>query len=135
MNSNGLSILNAYQRRIFEYIRDYHPHLMKNKNLLKRMIISRANAADEVYRREVSNGTPSYIASYDANEVLHAGLEFSAISYLKELYEDKKDEIIENKKAIAIYKKTKSIFDIYGAEIEGDEREMEMIERLMPYLK
>jgi hypothetical protein len=100
-------------------------------------IVMRADNADKAYVQasdDGKNGLECEDAGYDA---LFAGLEFSPFFYLIETcvdlygYEMTKEEALE----IYRYQEVKDIFDKYGNDIEGDDKEYQLIEELTPYLK
>lgn len=134
MSVNKLREFDSFQRQIFNYIKDYHPHLMENKEELEEIIIRRANNAEEAYIKSIKNGDPHYEAQSEANAILHEGLEFSPIEYIKILYEENHKKEITNATAIEIYNKTKDIFFKYGQDFEGTELEENLIEELIPFM-
>ena len=134
MKNSGLNILNSFQRQIFNYIKDYHPYILEDRKIAVEMIIKRADKAQEAYSNSIKEGRLHYWAMKEANEALHAGLEFSPISYLKEFYEEATDITINDKEAIEMYKKTTHIFNEYGNDIEGSDKEEELREELIEAL-
>jgi hypothetical protein len=128
---------NLWQRIIYDYIEAYHPYMAENMDELKEMIILRAEIAEKVYKDASFRGETPYECHRLALEELHAGLEFSPISYLKELCFDKHGYDLTNVEACDIYRnqEVKDIFEKYGTNIEGDYREMELIKELIPFLE
>ena len=134
MENSGLNSLNSFQRQIFNYIKDYHPHLMVDEKELENLVVIKAKHAQETYSNSIREGNPHYIAMEEANEALHAGLEFSPISYLKDYCEEATDIIINDTEAVKMYKKTTHIFNEYGNDIEGSDKEDELREELVEAL-
>lgn len=134
MDTNKLNAADNFQREIYAYIKDCHPHLLEDEET-SQLIIDKANQAQETYSNAIAAGKPHHMAMEDANIVLYADLEFSPISYLQELYEGNKGEVLDNERAIDIYRQTKPIFDKYGKDIEGSENEFMLINELTPFLK
>jgi hypothetical protein len=134
MNNTKLNPLSYYQARIYNYIKDYHPYLLDNRKEAEEIIITRARDASEAFQKAVMEGKNGSEAAEIANEVLHADLEFSPISYLQELYEEKIGQPLDDRKACEIYRETKEIFDRYGRDIEGSDEENDMISELVPFL-
>ena len=134
MKEKKLDMANIYQHQIFRYLKDYFPHLFDNREEVTEMIIDRADKANEAYLQASREGKNHIEASEIANQVLHADLEFSPISYLRELWEEKKGDELSNEQAIAIYRKTKPVFEKYGRDIEGAEDEWLLVDELIPYL-
>ena len=134
METKSLNSADIFQNRIFRYLKDYFPHLFENEEEVKQMIIDRAENAKQAYSKAIRNGQNHIEAMEEANEILHADLEFSPIEYIQELFEEKKNKFLSIEQVIPIYQKTKPIFDKYGKDIEGTEGEENLIEELMPYI-
>lgn len=134
MDTNKLSVLDKYQKRIFDYIRDYHPQIFIDKEELKRTVISRANSAQEAYTKAIQRGANDVEARYEANQVLHTFLEFSPCAFIKGFYEELYDDIIDNEQALEIYQKTEDIFEKYSDDVEGTDEEDNLREELKPFM-
>ena len=135
MDTNKLSVLDKYQKRIFDYIRDYHPQIFIDKEELKRTVISRANSAQEAYTKAILRGENDVEARYEANQVLHAFLEFSPCAYIKEFYEELHHEEIDDEQAVLIWQKTEDIFENYGMDVEGSDAEDRLRDELLPFMQ
>ncbi|MBW8323701.1 MAG: DUF1896 domain-containing protein [Prolixibacteraceae bacterium] len=130
-----LNTADVFQNRIFKYILDYHPYLLEDREVAKEIIITRANLARESYKKASLDGKPHYMAMEEANTILHAGLEFSPISFLQEIYKSATHgEDLDDKKAVEIYKKTKDIFEKFGNDVEGTDQEDLLVNELIPFL-
>jgi hypothetical protein len=132
-----LDRLNGFQTTIYEYIHAYHPYMLEDEEELKEVIIIRAENAKKAYLDAEERGESPLECEHTASQALHAGLEFSPVTYLNELCYNVYGYDLSNDEACAIYlnREVKDIFSKYGTEIEGDPREMELIEELKPFIK
>lgn len=135
MDTSKLNIGDAYQKQIYDYIRDYHPQLFLDEDEMVQIVIDRANSAQEAFTKETLRGGNYLEAKYEANQALHAGLVFSPCSYIKEFYEELHNDIIENEQAVEIWLETKDIFPKYGEDFEGTDAEDNLREELEPFMK
>ncbi|MDR1368818.1 MAG: DUF1896 domain-containing protein [Dysgonamonadaceae bacterium] len=134
MSKAKFNTLNVLQQQLFHYIKDYHPYLLENRDEAEEIIVTRAEMAQDAFSDAIMAGRNGLEASEIANEVLHAGLEFSPISYLQELYETRTGKYLHDEPACAVYRKTKEIFDRYGGDVEGSDKEDDLINELVPFL-
>lgn len=124
-----------FRGRIYQYLKDYFPHLFENLQDVEDMVSSRTLKAQTAYSKCINQGENHIEAMEYANKILHADLEFSPISYLQKVYENKTGKILSDEQAVSIYKNTKPIFDKYGKDIEGSDEECLLIEELTPLLQ
>lgn len=134
MNTSQLNLTNSYQRRIYDYIRDYHPQIFIDKKELEETVISSASSAQSAYDSAIKRGENPVEAGYVANQVLHCFLEFSPCAFIKGFYEELYDDIIDNEQALEIYQKTEDIFEKYSDDVEGTEEEDNLREELKPFM-
>ena len=130
-----LNPANSYQREIFDYIRDYHPQLFLDMESLEKLIILKAVNAKKAYEDALNRGENDVEARYVANQVLHAFLEFSPCSYIKEFYEELHNEEIDDGQAVSIWQKTEDIFENYGMDVEGSDAEERLRDELLPFMQ
>ena len=130
---NKLELGNCFQKEIYEYLKEYHPYLFLNIEEAEKIIIDRATKAEHIYSNEIKEGKNHIDAMNDANLVLHEDLEFSPTTYLQSLYEEHTGKILDENKTIKIYIQTKHIFDKYGKDIEGNDKEPVLINELIQH--
>lgn len=129
---NELNLLDFFQKRLFSYLNDYQPQMLKDDDI-KEFVVKRTNSAHSAYLQSSSRGEPHCLAMEDANEVLYEGLEFSPVSFIQETYEEKKKEILSADKALDIYYKAKSLFAQCSGGFEYVEDEVKLKERLVGF--
>jgi PAS domain-containing protein len=130
-----LDPLNGYQQQIYRYIKNYHPYILENREDAEDVIVMRAENASKAYKDASDSGASPYDCEQAAMQALHAGLEFSPITYLIEACMNSTGFEIGNDEACYIYRNPAvlEIFERYGTEIEGDPREEWLIAELEPY--
>jgi hypothetical protein len=134
-----ISPTDGYQLRLHGYLKQYHPYMFtdEQKQSTIDFIVLRAQEAAKAYKSAWDNGSNPLECDWAANEALHAGFEFSPISYLTEIcrnatgYEMTADEACE----IYANPQIKEILDRYGTDIEGDEQESLCVRELLPFFK
>jgi hypothetical protein len=130
-----LSKSNGYHQRLLQYIVDYHPYMQDDKQEMIAFIIQRSELANAAYIQESNEGRNVFECEDTAYEILFAGLEFSPVTYLIEVYTDMFGIEISKEDACKIYKneEVKKLFEKYGTGIEGDDNEYLFMEELKPY--
>ncbi|MDH6343752.1 hypothetical protein M2480_002917 [Parabacteroides sp. PFB2-12] len=127
---NELNLLDFFQKRLFSYLNDYQPQMLKDDDV-REFIVKRANLAHSAYLQSSSRGEPHYLAMEEANVVLYEGLEFSPVSFIQETYEEEKRGILDTDKALDIYYKAKGLFAQCSGNFEEVEDEVKLKERLV----
>jgi hypothetical protein len=130
-----LDPLDGYQQRIYRYIKDYHPYILDNREEAEDLIIMRAENASNAYKEASDSGANPYDCEQAAMQTLHAGLEFSPVTYLIEACMNGTGYEMATDEACEIYRNpvVREIFERYGTEIEGDPREEWLVLELKPY--
>lgn len=130
---NKLELGNCFQKKIYEYLKEYHPYLFLPPEDAVSIIIDRAKKAEHIYSSEIKKGKNHIDAMEEANLALHQDLGFSPTAYLQALYEEHTGKTLDENKTIKIYLQTKQIFDKYGKDIEGSDKEPKLINELIHY--
>ena len=129
--------MNTFQTRLFDFIEQYHPEMMVDKAALKQFIEERADAASTEYEKATRDGHVHQEAMELSNQTLYKGLDFAPIELLTEIAESN-GLPSEETELLAVYSKTKSIFDKYQTETDDfdmtEERELLKTE-LEQYIK
>ena len=125
--------LDFFQQRLYAYLKDYQPQKLKDEDV-KEFIILRAEAAQDAYSESTLRGAPHYGAMAEANAVLMEGLEFSPVSFIQEVYEEVKRDILDDDKALDIYYKAKDLFENCNGEFEEVEEEVRLKEQIACFL-
>lgn len=128
-----LSVLNIFQRELFSYLNDFQPQMLEDEEELKKIILARSEMANDAYLVSIKNNIPYIEAMGEARAVLMDGLEFSPVSFIKEVYEETKGEILDNASALAIYHKSKQLFDECSGEFEDANEELDLKAKLAIY--
>ena len=134
-----ISPTDGYQLRLHSYLQQYHPYMFtkEQKQSTIDFIILRAAEAAKAYKNAWDNeGTPIE-CDWEANEVLHAGFEFSPITYLTEICRNATGYEMTTEESCEIYgnPQVKEILDRYGTDIEGDDREHLCVAELAPFFQ
>lgn len=130
--------------KLFQFIQTYHPQLveeyMQEPDKLEQYINDRVNAAQKAYSTTLK--TEETVNDYQlaeeiANEVLYAGLRFSPISYLSNIYTlefQEKDKT--RQELLTVYHKVKQIFDKYDLhdQFEGSDEDVELEQELILFM-
>ena len=128
-----------FQQRLWEYIDDYHPYKIKDdKEGTVDFVVSRSILAYKSYfDSSYLQGLNGIECMEIANNTLFTDLHFSPITYLIEICIDLHGYEMDKDEACDIYsnQKVRDIFEKYGQDIEGDDKEYLLIEELEPYLK
>ena len=124
---------------IDELLKDKAIKPKEKTEAISKWILDKSLPVDELIAFADKQKDPSKATCIEAmeyaNKILHADLEFSPISYLQKVYENKTGKILSDEQAVSIYKNTKPIFDKYGKDIEGSDEECLLIEELTPLLQ
>lgn len=105
--------LSYFRLSLLSFLRDSHPDLANNANL----IAVRGDAAAEAYSGAIKNGQSHDQAANAANEVLYSGLQFSPYrTIVKTLLEEFEKEVppaLAKEVAIGLLPELKDVFSKY----------------------
>jgi hypothetical protein len=134
-----ISQTDGYQLRLHGFLKQYHPYLFteEQKQSTIDFIVLRASEAAKAYKSAWNKGGTPIECDWEANETLHAGFEFSPITYLTEICQNATGYEMTAAEACEIYgnPQIKEILDRYGTDIEGDDREHLCVEELASFFK
>lgn len=134
---NELNPNNVYQAKLFDYIQQYHPYLLENKEELDVMLIERAKAAEKAYIDAIKENKNPSQAEEEANSILFVGIHFSPVTWIQEVYLDNKGVEIDMDRACKIYKETRHLFDKYEVNdlFPGSDQEEELSNELLDWIQ
>ena len=105
--------LSYFRLSLLSYLRDSHPNLATDTNL----IAARGDAAAEAYSAAIKNGQSHDQASEAANEVLYSGLLFSpyriVVQILSEEFGKEANPALIEEAAVEVLPELKEVFSKY----------------------
>jgi hypothetical protein len=132
-----ISPTDGYQLRLHGFLKQYHPYLFTDEQTQSTIdfIVLRADEAAKAYKNAWNNGRNPSECDWEANEALHAGFEFSPITYLTEICRNATGYEMTTDEACEIYgnPQVKEILERNGTDIEGDDQEHLCVQELMPF--
>jgi hypothetical protein len=133
MTKEKLSPIDYWQQQMFHIIEISHPYLLKDKEIVEEIIISRANDAYRQYRLSLEEGKDVFYANDTAREVLLDGLKWSPTDFIASLFYTEFGKELNVEERVAEYFKHKEIFDKYsGIDLfDNDEKETELKDRFL----
>ena len=113
------------------FLREYHPDLVNNVNFVS----SRAEEAEVIYNKQMEENGNTVLALEEANQILFAGLNFSKLSFLKDVLENEfflevqKEDIETKSLSYFEQKEVQDIFNKYALtdDFEEDEERYQML--------
>jgi len=134
-----ISPTDGYQLRLHGFLKQYHSYMFteEQKQSTIDFIVLRAAEAAKAYKNAWDNGGTPIECDWAANESLHAGFEFSPITYLTEICRNVTGYEMTTDEACEIYGnlQVKEILDRYGTDIEGNDQEYHCVKELAPFFK
>lgn len=109
-----LKATDYWQQKMFHIIEISHPYLFRDKEMLKEIIIERANLAYEKYLSLLKEGKEVIFAREEAKEELLDGYQWSPTDFLRSLYSSEFNKNLKEEECIDKYFELKEIFDEYS---------------------
>lgn len=114
MKTEKINPTDYWQQQMLHIIEMSHPYLLRDKDSLGEIIVARADAAYDEYKRQIENGQDVHSARAAGREILLDGYKWSPTDFLGSLFYGEFNQELSEEEKIKLFFKYNDLFKEYS---------------------